>query len=68
MRARNATGNLVNERTVRRLPELPLASQPANAAGQVVKQVRDASGAVIEYTLHNAAKIVGSRVASTPQR
>ena len=41
---------------------LPVLPQTTNAAGNIVRQVRDQSGAVLEYTLDSAGRITGSRV------
>jgi len=63
-RTLNAAGNVVNTRTVTNLLTLPALRQTTNAAGQVVRQVRDQSGAVIELVLSRAGQVVSSRVLS----
>lgn len=63
-RTLDTAGNVVNSRTVTNLLTLPALRQTTNAAGQVVRQVRDQSGAVIELVLNRAGQVVGSRVLS----
>jgi outer membrane biosynthesis protein TonB len=38
--------------------------ETAGAAGQIVRQVRDESGRVIEFTVDTAGRITGARVVS----
>jgi hypothetical protein len=38
--------------------------ESTNASGQVVRQVRDSGGGIIELTLDRAGKLLGSRVLS----
>lgn len=61
-RTLDAAGNVVNSRTVTNLLTLPALRQTTNAAGQVVRQVRDQSGSVVELVLNRAGQVVSSRV------
>ncbi|HEU4561791.1 MAG TPA: hypothetical protein VFS20_28460 [Longimicrobium sp.] len=63
-RTLNAAGNVVNTRTVANLLTLPALSQTTNAAGQIVRQVRDPGGGVVELVLTRAGQLVSSRVLS----
>ena len=58
----SAAGQQVGERVVGSLLRLPNVSETTNAAGNVVRQVRDA-GKLIEYTLDRATnRILGVRL------
>jgi hypothetical protein len=50
----SAAGGVVAERAVGSVLSLPTIRETTNAAGQLVRQVRDQAGAVIEYTLDKA--------------
>jgi hypothetical protein len=63
-RTLDAAGKVVNSRTVGNVTSLETVRETTNAAGQVVRTVRDVSGAVIELILDKAGKVVSSRVAS----
>jgi YD repeat-containing protein len=39
-----------------------VVSETTNAAGRTVRQVRDTTGALIEYTLDTAGQVTGARV------
>jgi len=69
-RTLDAAGNVVSSRTVASLLSLPVITQTTNAAGEVVRQVRDQSGAVIELVLNRAGQVTRSRLlgAAAPQR
>ena len=61
-RTLSAAGQQVGERVVGSLLRLPNVSETTNAAGNVVRQVRDA-GRLIEYTLDRATnRILGMRL------
>lgn len=58
-----AAGNLVGERAVGSLLNLRPIRETTNAAGQLVRQVRDEAGKVIEYTLDRATnRLSGIRI------
>ncbi len=63
-RTLDTAGNVVNTRTVTNLLGLPAITQTTNAAGQIVRQVRDPSGGVVELVLTRAGQLVSSRVLS----
>jgi hypothetical protein len=63
-RTLDTTGQLVNSRNVGNVSELRVLSETTNAAGQTVRRVQDTAGAVIELTLDNAGKLLGSKVLS----
>jgi hypothetical protein len=58
----NAAGTMIAQKTVGAITSLPIISNTTNAAGQAVKRVRDNTGAVIEYTLDRAGKLLNSRI------
>jgi len=60
-RTLDAAGNVVSSRTVTDLLSLPALRQTTNAAGQVVRQVRDPAGGIIELVLNRAGQVVSSR-------
>jgi hypothetical protein len=60
-RTLDAAGNVVGSRTVANLLSLPALRQTTNAAGQVVRQVRDPAGGIIELVLNRAGQVVSSR-------
>ena len=53
-RTMSAAGKMVAQKTVGSILKLPVVSEATNAAGQVVRQVRDQSGNLIEYALDKA--------------
>jgi hypothetical protein len=57
-RTLSAAGRVVAERAVGSVLNLPTLRETTNAAGQLVRQVRDQAGAVIEYTLDRATNQV----------
>ncbi len=60
---------MVSQKAIGRLLDRPVVKETTNAAGQIVRQVKDTSGAVIDYTVDKAGKIVSSQVISgTTQR
>lgn len=62
-RTLSAAGGVVAERTIGSVLSLPTIRETTNAAGQLVRQVRDQAGAVIEYTLDKATnQLRGIRV------
>ena len=64
-RALDASGNLVNQRTVGSVLDLTgLGGDTTNTAGQTARRVRDTSGAIIELTLDTAGRVLNSRVVS----
>jgi hypothetical protein len=50
----STAGRTLGERTIGSLTSLPTVSETTNAAGQLVRQVRDQAGAIVEYTLDRA--------------
>lgn len=62
-RTLSTAGRVVAERAVGSILNLPTLRETTNAAGQVVRQVRDQAGAVIEYTIDRATnQLRGVRV------
>jgi hypothetical protein len=59
----SSAGQVIAERTVGSLLNLPTIRETTTAAGQVVRQVRDQAGALLEYTLDRATnRISGIRL------
>lgn len=58
----SAAGEQVAQRVVGRITDLAQVGQATNAAGQVVRRVRDTTGKVIEYVQDAAGKLSGVRV------
>jgi hypothetical protein len=50
----SAAGKMVAEKTVGSILKLPTVSETTNAAGSLVRQVKDQAGNLIEYTLDKA--------------
>jgi hypothetical protein len=67
-RTLSAAGQQIAERTIGSLLNLPIVSQTTNQAGQLVKRVRDQSGAVIEYVQDAAGRISSIRLVSGATR
>jgi hypothetical protein len=67
-RTLDRSGNVVGRTTVTNLLSLPALSETTNAAGAVVRQVRDQSGAVIELVLDRAGRVTSSHVLSPAPR
>lgn len=63
-RTLGATGQVLSERTLGNLADLPVLSETTNAAGQVVRRVRDTAGRVLEYVTDAAGNVVRTRVIS----
>ena len=64
----SAAGQLIAQKTVGSLLNLPTIRETTNTAGQLVRQVRDQAGPLIEYTLDKATnKILGVRLLSNSQ-
>jgi hypothetical protein len=62
-RTLSAAGGQLAERVVGSVLRLPTLRETTNAAGQVVRQVRDQAGSLLEYTLDKATnKILGVRL------
>jgi hypothetical protein len=53
-----AAGSLVGQRVVGNLLRMNVLRETQNAAGDVVRQVRDESGKVLEYTLNRATNAI----------
>ena len=53
-RTLSTAGQVVAERAIGSVLNLPALRESTNAAGQLVRQVRDQAGSVIEYTLDRA--------------
>jgi hypothetical protein len=59
----SSAGQMISERTVGTLQSLPTLNETRNAANQLVRQVRDQTGALIEYTLDQATnRLAGVRI------
>jgi YD repeat-containing protein len=59
----STAGKLVAQKVVGNVLQLPTLNEVTNAAGNVVRQVRDQSGKLIEYTLDKATnKLAGIRL------
>jgi hypothetical protein len=63
-----AAGSVVAQKTVGSLLSLPVLKTATDAAGNVVKQVRDSSGSIVEYTLSKAGKYLSSRIVQAVTR
>jgi hypothetical protein len=50
-RTLSSAGQLISETSANNIRNLPTVSELTNAAGQLVRRVRDQSGAIIEFTL-----------------
>jgi hypothetical protein len=62
-RTLSTAGRVVAERVTGSVLNLPVLRETTNTAGQVIRQVRDQAGAVIEYTLDRATnRLAGIRV------
>jgi hypothetical protein len=62
-RTLSAAGSQLAERVVGSVLRLPTIRETTNAAGQVVRQVRDQAGSLLEYTLERATnRLLGVRV------
>ena len=53
---------MTGSRTVSNLLNLQTLQEPTNAAGQTMRQVRDTTGNLIEYTLDSAGGVLNARV------
>jgi len=59
----SAAGKVIAQKTVGNILNLPTIKETTNAAGQVVRQVKDQAGNLIEYTLDKATnKLAGVRL------
>lgn len=61
-RTLSSAGKTLTQKVVGKITDLPQVSQTTNAAGQLVRQVRDTTGRVIEYVQDAAGKLSGIRV------
>jgi hypothetical protein len=62
-RTLSAAGAQIGERVVGSVLRLPTLQETTNSAGNVVRQVRDQAGALLEYTLEKATnKLLGVRL------
>jgi len=62
-RTLSAAGQQLSQQAVGSILNLPVVKETTNTAGQLVRQVRDTGGALIEYTLDKATnKILGARL------
>lgn len=57
-RTLGAAGSLVGQRVVGNILRMNVLRETTNAAGDVVRQVRDESGKVLEYTLNRATSAI----------
>ena len=59
----SSAGRVLAQKTVGSILNLPTLKETTNTAGQVVRQVRDQAGNLIEYTLDKATnKLAGVRL------
>ena len=63
-RTLSQTGQLLSERTLGNLADLQVLSETTNAAGQLVRRVRDTAGRTLEYVTDQAGNVVSTRVLS----
>jgi hypothetical protein len=62
-RTLSTAGQQVSERVVGSILRLPTVNETTNATGNIVRQVRDQAGALLEYTLEKATnKLLGVRI------
>jgi hypothetical protein len=61
-RTLSSAGQSIAQRTVGSITSLPQVSQTTNAAGQLVRRVRDTTGKIIEYILDAAGRLSGIRI------
>ena len=59
----DATGNVVNRRSLGAALSLPTVRETTNAAGDTVRVVRDTAGRLIELTLNSAGEVTSARLA-----
>ena len=58
----SAAGQAISQRTVGSITSLSQVSQLTNAAGQLVRRVRDQSGTLIEYVQDATGKLSNIRI------
>lgn len=64
-RTLSTAGQVIADKTVGSILNLPVLKETTNTAGQLVRQVRDQAGGLIEYTLDKATnKLLGVRLLS----
>ena len=56
----SSAGQLISETAANNIRNLPTVSEVTNAAGQLVRQVRDQSGAIIEFTLNRVTNALSN--------
>jgi hypothetical protein len=61
-RTLSSAGQSIAQRTVGSITSLPQVSQTTNAAGQLVRRVRDTTGKIIEYIQDAAGRLSGIRI------
>ena len=62
-RTLGAAGQVLADKAVGSILSLPVIKETTNAANQVVRQVRDQTGSLLEYTLEKATnKLLGVRL------
>lgn len=59
-RTLSTAGAVLADKTVGNILNLPVVKETTNTAGQVVRQVRDQAGALIEYTLDKATNKISA--------
>jgi hypothetical protein len=64
----STAGSVIAQKAVGSLTSLPVIKTATDAAGNVVKQVRDTSGSIVEYTLSKAGKYLSSRIVQAVTR
>jgi hypothetical protein len=64
-RTLSAAGKMLAEKAVGSILNLPTVRETTNTAGQLVRQVRDQAGSLLEYTLDKATnKLLGVKLLS----
>ena len=63
-RTLSSAGQALSQRTIGSITSLPQVSQVTNTAGQLVRRVRDQSGAIIEFVQDAAGKLSQIRLVS----
>ena len=68
-KAVSAAGQNAAEKVVGNITKLPVISQATDAAGNIVKQARDAAtNAIVQYTLSKAGKLLGASIIQAATR
>jgi hypothetical protein len=66
-RTTSTAGKLVSEKSLGSILNLPVLKETTNAAGQIVRQVREQGGGLLQYTLDKATnKLLGVQLLQGP--